>query len=259
MAGASITVSDIGKEFIAHGQGTPFKALDGVNLKVAAGEFVTILGPSGCGKSTLLNILSGLDTQFTGAISIDGGTGGKGRKTRIAYLFQEPRLLPWLTVRRNVEFALEAAGIPKSEWGDRCDRWINLVGLKGFAEFYPLQLSGGMQQRTAIARAFAVEPEVLLMDEPFSALDELTARRMRQELLELWEADRRTVLFVTHNSLEAVFLSDRIMIMNRGPSSRIRDEISMSHLPRPRSYEDPAQFDTQKEVLRRLLQHVEAD
>ena len=254
MAGASIFVSELSKHFPAQGEG--WKALDNVNLQVASGEFVTILGPSGCGKSTLLNIVSGLDTTYSGTISISGSENRKQKRAPIAYLFQEPRLLPWLTVRRNVEFALAAAGFAKSEWRDRCDKWIELVGLNGFAEFYPLQLSGGMQQRTAIARAFAVEPEVLLMDEPFSALDELTARRMRQELLGLWEADRRTVLFVTHNSLEAVFLSDRILIMNRGPSSRIRDEISMAHLPRPRSYEDPAHFDTQKVVLQRLLQHV---
>lgn len=256
MAGASIFVSELSKHFPAQGEGAGWKALDNVNLQVASGEFVTILGPSGCGKSTLLNIVSGLDTTYSGTISISGSENRKQKRAPIAYLFQEPRLLPWLTVRRNVEFALAAAGFAKSEWRDRCDKWIELVGLNGFAEFYPLQLSGGMQQRTAIARAFAVEPEVLLMDEPFSALDELTARRMRQELLGLWEADRRTVLFVTHNSLEAVFLSDRILIMNRGPSSRIRDEISMAHLPRPRSYEDPAHFDTQKVVLQRLLQHV---
>jgi ABC-type nitrate/sulfonate/bicarbonate transport system ATPase subunit len=182
--------------------------------------------------------------------------GIRANKARVAYLFQEPRLLPWRTVRSNVEFALDAAGFAKSEWSDRADKWINLVGLKGFADFYPLQLSGGMQQRAAIARAFSVEPEVLLMDEPFSALDELTARRMRQELLSLWEADRRTVLFVTHNSLEAVYLSDRILIMKRGPGSHVCEEIVLDHLARPRVYEDPAQFETQKSVLQRLMHHV---
>jgi NitT/TauT family transport system ATP-binding protein len=258
MPSASIRVVNLSKDFPAQGDGSGWKALDNVSLHVASGEFVTILGPSGCGKSTLLNILSGLDTQFTGRISLEGDpvTVGAHGRTRIAYLFQEPRLLPWRTVRGNVELALSAAGIPNSEWGDRCDRWIDLVGLKGFADFYPLQLSGGMQQRTAIARAFAVEPDILLMDEPFSALDELTARRMREELLTLWEADRHTVVFVTHNSLEAVYLSDRILIMNRGPSSRVCDEVSLSHLSRPRSYDDPAQFEAQKDVLGRLMRHV---
>ncbi|GIK80321.1 MAG: nitrate/sulfonate/bicarbonate ABC transporter ATP-binding protein [Alphaproteobacteria bacterium] len=255
----NIAVKNLSKEFAAHGTGAAWKALDGVNLEVASGEFVTILGPSGCGKSTLLNILSGLDTHFTGSISFtQGDSGGTARgKPRIAYLFQEPRLLPWRTVRGNVEFALDAAGFSRSEWKGRCNKWLELVGLGGFAEFYPLQLSGGMQQRAAIARAFSIEPDILLMDEPFSALDELTARRMRQELLDLWEANRHSVVFVTHNSLEAVFLSDRILIMNRGPSSRVRDEISLNHLPRPRSYEDPAQFETQKDVLARLMRHVD--
>ena len=165
-------------------------------------------------------------------------------------------MLPWRTVRGNVEFALDAAGFPRNEWKSRCDKWLELVGLGGFADFYPLQLSGGLQQRAAIARAFSIEPDILLMDEPFSALDELTARRMRQELLDLWEANRHTVVFVTHNSLEAVYLSDRILIMNKGPSSRVRDEISLKHLTRPRSYEDPAQFETQKDVLQRLMRHI---
>jgi ABC-type nitrate/sulfonate/bicarbonate transport system ATPase subunit len=255
MASASIKIENLCKDFHAHGSGVAWRALENVSLKVDSGEFVTILGPSGCGKSTLLNVLSGLDSDFSGAVAIEHN-GVRANKARVAYLFQEPRLLPWRSVRSNVEFALDAAGFPKSEWRDRADKWINLVGLKGFAEFYPLQLSGGMQQRAAIARAFAIEPEVLLMDEPFSALDELTARRMRQELLSLWEADRRTVLFVTHNSLEAVYLSDRILIMKRGPGSHVCEEIVLDHLARPRVYEDPAQFETQKNVLQRLMHHV---
>jgi NitT/TauT family transport system ATP-binding protein len=255
MASASIRIDNLCKDFRSHGNGATWRALENVSLKVSSGEFVTILGPSGCGKSTLLNALSGLDNDFTGAVAIEHN-GVRANKARVAYLFQEPRLLPWRTVRSNVEFALEAAGFAKAEWSDRADKWMNLVGLKGFAEFYPLQLSGGMQQRAAIARAFSIEPEVLLMDEPFSALDELTARRMRQELLSLWEADRRTVLFVTHNSLEAVYLSDRILIMKRGPGSHVCEEIVLDHLARPRVYEDPAQFETQKSVLQRLMHHV---
>jgi NitT/TauT family transport system ATP-binding protein len=255
MASASIRIENLCKDFHSHGNGATWRALENVSLKVNSGEFVTILGPSGCGKSTLLNALSGLDRDFTGAVAIEHN-GVRANKARVAYLFQEPRLLPWRTVRSNVEFALDAAGFAKSEWSGRADKWIHLVGLKGFADFYPLQLSGGMQQRAAIARAFSIEPEVLLMDEPFSALDELTARRMRQELLSLWEADRRTVLFVTHNSLEAVYLSDRILIMKRGPGSHVCEEIVLDHLARPRVYEDPAQFETQKSVLQRLMHHV---
>jgi len=255
MASASIRIDRLCKDFPGHGGGAAWRALDNVSLQVGSGEFVTILGPSGCGKSTLLNALSGLDTDFTGTVALEHD-GVRADRVRLAYLFQEPRLLPWRSVRSNIEFALDAAGFDRREWGDRADKWIQLVGLKGFADFYPLQLSGGMQQRAAIARAFAIEPEVLLMDEPFSALDELTARRMRQELLSLWEADRRTVLFVTHNSLEAVYLSDRILIMKRGPGSHVCEEIVLGHLARPRVYEDPAQFETQKTVLQRLMHHV---
>src|SRR6266702_4198552 len=247
----SIRIEDLSKDFQATSHGSSWRALEHVNFSVEPGEFVTILGPSGCGKSTLLNVLSGLDTDFQGGAAIERD-GQRTKKVRIAYLFQEPRLLPWRTVRSNIEFAMDAVGIPSIEWAGRCTKWIELVGLNGFADFYPLQLSGGMQQRAAIARAFAVDPEILLMDEPFSALDELTARRMRQELLTLWEANRRTVLFVTHNSLEAVYLSDRILIMKRGPGSHVCDEVVLAHLQRPRVYEDPAQFETQKDVLQRL-------
>jgi ABC-type nitrate/sulfonate/bicarbonate transport system ATPase subunit len=255
---ADILISNLSKEFPARDRAVGWKALDNVNLEVRSGEFVTILGPSGCGKSTLLNIISGLDGRYSGAVAVSERQDSHvKRRARIAYLFQEPRLLPWRTVRGNIEFALDAAAIPKSEWRSRADRWIELVGLKGFSEFFPLQLSGGMQQRAAIARAFSIEPDILLMDEPFSALDELTARRMRQELLTLWEADRRTVVFVTHNSLEAVYLSDRILIMNRGPNSRIRDEIQLDDLPRPRSFDDPKQFEIQQDVLKKLLLHVD--
>jgi NitT/TauT family transport system ATP-binding protein len=254
-AKVSIRIENLSKDFPATVHGAAWRALESVNLKVDPGEFVTILGPSGCGKSTLLNALSGLDTQFMGAAAIERD-GVRANKVRIAYLFQEPRLLPWRTVRGNIHFALSAAGFHKSELDGRSEKWIERVGLSGFAHFYPLQLSGGMQQRAAIARAFSIEPEVLLMDEPFSALDELTARRMRLELLTLWEADRRTVLFVTHNSLEAVYLSDRILIMKRGPASRVCEEVSLAHLARPRLYDDPAQYETQKDVLQRLMRHV---
>ena len=235
MASASIRIENLCKDFHSHGNGATWRALENVSLKVNSGEFVTILGPSGCGKSTLLNALSGLDRDFTGAVAIEHN-GIKANKARVAYLFQEPRLLPWRTVRSNVEFALDAAGFAKSEWSDRADKWINLVGLKGFADFYPLQLSGGMQQRAAIARAFSVEPEVLLMDEPFSALDELTARRMRQELLSLWEADRRTVLLRTETGMAvvaALFLGNSLVVVVPRESSAIRENPLTPEARRP--------------------------
>ncbi len=250
----SIAIRDFAKEFQTS-DGSRLRVLENVDLQVAPGEFVTILGPSGCGKSTLLNALSGLDTSFEGKVEIGRSAVGAA-KPRIAYLFQEPRLLPWRTVRGNIEFALDAARVPKSEWPARCERWLEAVGLSSFADYFPLQLSGGMQQRVSIARAFSIEPELMLMDEPFSALDEITALRMRQLLLSLWEADRRTVLFVTHNSLESVYLSDRIVVMKSGPNSRICDEIGLSHLRRPRKYDDPAQYETQRTVLATLMRYV---
>src|SRR5882757_839410 len=254
----SLKLTNVTKVFPRKGRSAEWRAVEDATFSTRPGEFVCILGPSGCGKSTLLNILSGLDEQFDGEASIFGKPVSEQLESgiRVAYVFQEPRLMPWRTVRSNIEFALKTARFVRSEWAGRIDRVLSLVELSKFAEFYPLQLSGGMQQRAAIARAFAIEPEVLLMDEPFSALDELTARRMRQELLSLWEADRRTVLFVTHNSLEAVYLSDRILIMKRGPGSHVCEEIVLDHLARPRVYEDPAQFETQKSVLQRRMHHV---
>ena len=250
----SVTIRDFSKEFQT-ADGSRLRVLEHIDLQVAPGEFVTILGPSGCGKSTLLNALSGLDTSFEGQVEIGRSAVGDA-KARIAYLFQEPRLLPWRTVRGNIEFALEAARVPKSEWPVRCNRWLQAVDLSSFADYFPLQLSGGMQQRVSFARAFSIEPELLLMDEPFSALDEITALRMRQLLLSLWEADRSTVLFVTHNSLESVYLSDRILVMKSGPNSRICDEIGLAHLRRPRKYDDPAQYETQRIVLDTLMRYV---
>ena len=230
-------------------------ALGPVSLDVAEGEFVSLLGPSGCGKSTLMLMIAGLLPITQGSI-LFAGKPVKGPQTDIGIMFQDNTLVPWRTVRGNIEFALDAAHVPKSEWPTRCERWLQAVGLASFADYFPLQLSGGMQQRASIARAFSIEPELLLMDEPFSALDEITALRMRQLLLSLWEADRRTVLFVTHNSLESVYLSDRIVVMKSGPNSRICDEIGLGHLRRPRTYDDPAQYETQRAVLATLMRYV---
>jgi NitT/TauT family transport system ATP-binding protein len=255
---ASIEINEVSKVFPGKGQSAGWRALDGATFRVDPGEFVCILGPSGCGKSTLLNILSGLDDQFDGTASIHGRPVGKRNygDARIAYVFQEPRLMPWRTVRANIEFALSAANVISSRWKERIDRVLALVELSDFGDFYPLQLSGGMQQRASIARAFAIEPEVLLMDEPFSALDELTARRLRQQLLTIWGTFRSTVLFVTHNAFEATFLSDRILMMTKGPGGRFCDEISLRDLARPRSYEDVRVFETSRTVVERLVSHV---
>jgi len=255
---ASIEISNVTKTYPPRGDSAGWKALDRATFSVSPGEFVCILGPSGCGKSTLLNILSGLDDQYEGLAAIHGRsvsqTDAKG--SRIAYVFQEPRLMPWRTVRANIEFALAASKFPPSEWKERIDNCLALVELSQFAQFYPLQLSGGMQQRAAIARAFSIEPDVLLMDEPFSALDELTARRLRQQLLTIWEKFRSTVLFVTHNAFEATFLSDRILMMTKGPGGKFCDEIELSDLSRPRSYEDVRVFEKSRFVVERLVSHI---
>jgi NitT/TauT family transport system ATP-binding protein len=225
-------------------------ALDHANLEVGENEFVCILGPSGCGKSTILNILSGLDTDFTGQVQLSRAQ----RSEPVGYVFQEPRLLPWLTVEKNIHFALESAGIPRSDWVERSRTQLELVGLTGFEHRHPHQLSGGMQQRASIARALAVDPPLLLMDEPFSGLDELTARSLRKLLLGLWERTHKTVLFVTHNCFEATYLADRILLMTKRPG-KVYDEVRVD-LPRPRDYDDPTVFALSASIVKDFLRTI---
>lgn len=204
-------------------------ALSGVDLNVQDGEFVCLLGPSGCGKTTLLNILGGLEPDFEGSVRFSGSDPTRG------YMFQEPRLLPWLRVRDNLRFVLS-----KRTGEATLEGWLERVGLGGYADYFPAQLSVGMQQRVAVARALIVGPDVLFMDEPFSALDELTAMRVRRELLDLWHERRCTVVFITHNPLEAVYLADRVLVMTPSPG-RITREIRVNeHFGRPRDPEDAA-------------------
>jgi NitT/TauT family transport system ATP-binding protein len=258
MRGASIEINQVTKTYPASRGSAAFQALDGATFSVSAGEFACILGPSGCGKSTLLNILSGLDDEYDGGVRIHGRPMREQLAAgfRVGYVFQEPRLMPWRTVRENVEFALAAADFPANQWQAKIDRCLALVELADFSGFYPLQLSGGMQQRASIARAFAIEPDILLMDEPFSSLDELTARRLRQQLLTIWTNYRSTVVFVTHNAFEATFLSDRILMMTKGPGGKFCDEIDLRFLSRPRSYEDIGVFDTSRRVIQRLCDQI---
>jgi len=240
---ADIAVRRLSKVYHSRAHPDGMLAVDNIDLAVGDHEFVCLLGPSGCGKSTVLNVLSGLDQNYSGEVLVSGCVISRknGHAFRVGYVFQEPRLLPWLTVRRNIEFALESEGVPAREWRTRTDNWLNRVGLIDFAEAHPHELSGGMQQRTAIARAFAVDPEMLLMDEPFSGLDELTARTMRELLLEIWLETRKTVIFVTHNCFEACFLADRIVVFSPRPG-RIRKGVTVE-LPRPRNYEDSRLFE----------------
>jgi len=260
--GAGIIVAGVSKTYRAASGGVPKRALQGVNLTVAPGEFVSLLGPSGCGKTTLLNILSGLDADFEGEVRFTASAAGAGPEGSvlwpsgrpvIGYVFQEARLLPWMTVRDNVRLVLGRRG-RTAEAAKRVDDWLARVGLQGFGDYYPGQLSVGMQQRVAVARALIIEPDVLVMDEPFSALDELTAHRMRGALLRLWEETGCTVVFVTHNPVEAVSLADRVVVMSPSPG-RIVGELDVSAvLPRPRNHEDPVVWQLSRQALRLMAE-----
>ncbi len=202
-------------------RGHPVPALAGVSAEVASEEFVALLGPSGCGKSTLLQILAGLLAPTAGRVWFEGPA-VPGRPLT-AMVFQEFALFPWRTVQANVEFGLEELGVPAPERTRRARRFIELTGLAGFESRYPHQLSGGMRQRVGIARALAVDPAVLLMDEPFSALDAQTRQLMQEELLAIWERTRKTILYVTHNIQEAVFMADRVIVLSRRPGRVLAD------------------------------------
>ncbi|MGW2826561.1 ABC transporter ATP-binding protein [Streptomyces sp. NPDC001443] len=211
-----------------------FTALDRVSLDIGDREFVTVVGPSGCGKSTLLNLAAGLVEPSAGQVLVDGArVTGPGPERGV--IFQQYALFPWLTVRGNVEFGLRIASLPAGERRRRADHAIDLVGLTDFADVLPKALSGGMKQRCAIARAYAVDPEVLLMDEPFGALDALTRVQLQDQLLTTWTRERRTVVFVTHDVEEAVYLARRVVVMAARPG-RIHRIIEVD-LPYPRTEE----------------------
>ncbi|MGW5188080.1 ABC transporter ATP-binding protein [Kribbella sp. NPDC004138] len=212
--------------------GAPFTAVDRVSLDISDNEFVTVVGPSGCGKSTLLNLAAGLLRPTSGVVRVDGTTvSGPGPERGV--IFQQYALFPWLTVRKNVEFGLELGGMPTAERRRRVDEILGLVGLTDFADALPKNLSGGMKQRCAIARAYAVDPTVLLMDEPFGALDALTRVRMQDQLLATWTEEKRTVMFITHDVEEAVYLANRVVVMAARPG-RIHSIIPVD-LPYPRT------------------------
>jgi NitT/TauT family transport system ATP-binding protein len=227
-----IAVRHLGKRFES---GTV--ALDDVSFDVADGEFVSIVGPSGCGKTTLLRIIAGLESASCGDFAVAADTASLFTSLPAAVVFQEQSLMPWLTVRANVEIAFDRLrGVSPAERRRRTNEQLAAVGLIAFADAYPHQLSGGMKQRTAVARAFAVEPRVLYMDEPFGALDEQTRAEVGNVLLRLWETSRKTVLFITHGIEEAVALSDRVIVLSSNPG-RIREIVPVD-LPRPRDIVD---------------------
>ena len=228
-------------------------ALDHINLQVRAGEFVCIVGPSGCGKSTLLHLIAGLHAQTSGRVLVDGHPVRDPGTDRIL-IFQEHGLFPWLTVAGNVEFGMKMKGVSKVERTERVRHYLRLVHLAKFEKSYIHQLSGGMRQRVAIARALATEPDVLLMDEPFAALDAQTRDLLHDELERIWNATGRTIIFVTHNVREAVRLGDRVVLLTFRPG-RVKSEFPVD-LPRPRSLEDPEVALAAREVLDELRDEI---
>ena len=214
-------------------RGNTTQALQPIDLEVAENDFVTILGPSGCGKSTLLRIVAGLDFPSTGRVLLDGKP-VEGPGADRGMVFQSYTLFPWLTVEQNIRFGLRERGLGTAEQKERSDDFIAKVGLRGFEQHYPKQLSGGMQQRTAIARALANDPRILLLDEPFGALDNQTRVLMQELLLGIWESARKTVLFVTHDIDESIFMASRVAVFSARPG-RIKADIAVD-FPHPRSY-----------------------
>jgi len=227
------------KQFLVRGK--PVDALAGVDLDIEAGEFFCIVGPSGCGKTTLLRIVAGLESKSDGTIEIArdaaASANGAGERPLNSMVFQETSIFPWMNVRDNIAFGLKARGLGRRERYGIAQPYIQKVGLDGFEEAFPHQLSGGMKQRVSIARAFATDPEILLMDEPFAALDEQTKLILQAELLRLWDELRKTVVYVTHSIDEAIVLADRIMVMTARPG-RIKDVVDVRPVfARPRRVE----------------------
>jgi ABC-type nitrate/sulfonate/bicarbonate transport system ATPase subunit len=246
-----LTVRGVTKRFpVGDGE---IEALARIDLAIDAGELVCLIGASGCGKSTLLRIIAGFEEPSTGEVSAHGRiiTGpGSDR----GMVFQDYALFPWMTVHRNIGFGPRQRGLPRAEIAAIADEFIRLVGLERFADRYPNQLSGGMKQRVAIARVLANDANILLMDEPFGALDALTREQLQRELLQIWARTKVTVVFVTHSVEEAVLLADRILVMSAGPG-RIESDIRIE-LPRPREVSSPEFNTVRRDVARRLTSHL---
>ena len=224
-----------------------------LSFSIMEGSFTSIMGPSGCGKSTLLNVIAGLLEPDEGTIHLDGVEIAPGNFF-YAYVFQEPRLLDWRTVGGNIAFALQGKGIPEEEHDERIDRYLEMVGLADEVDSYPQQLSGGMRQRVGIARALAIDPDILLMDEPFSSLDEFTAKELRQDLLDIWKETGKTIVFVTHNASEAVFLSDTVLVLDG--EGELFDHVSVD-ASRPREVGDQRLVETESNLMNRFFTHLD--
>jgi ABC-type nitrate/sulfonate/bicarbonate transport system ATPase subunit len=227
-----LSIQGVSRTFVSP-KGQVTQALLPVDFDVEENDFVTILGPSGCGKSTMLRIVAGLDHPTSGRVLL-GGRPVEGPGADRGMVFQSYTLFPWLTIEQNIRFGLLERGMPEAQQKERADYFIAKVGLRGFEQHFPKQLSGGMQQRTAIARALANDPKILLMDEPFGALDNQTRVLMQELLLGIWEAERKTVMFVTHDIDEAIFMANRVAVFSARPG-RIKTELAVD-LPHPRHY-----------------------
>jgi ABC-type nitrate/sulfonate/bicarbonate transport system ATPase subunit len=227
--------------------GQRLQVLDDINLEVGEGEFLCLLGPSGCGKSTLLNTMAGFLTPTSGEITVDGEA-VKGPDPRRIFVFQERGVFPWLTVEGNIGFGL--AKLPREERERRVSHYVKMVGLEGFEKSYPHELSGGMKQRVEVARALAVNPDVMFLDEPFGALDSITRMVMRGELLRIWQAERRTILFVTHDIDEAVQLADRVVVMSARPG-RVQEIVGID-IEHPRDISSPRYLALRDGILNQI-------
>ena len=247
-----LEIRNVSKRFPGVKKKPDVLALDTVDLHIATNEFITVLGPSGCGKSTLLRIIAGLEEQSTGSVYLDGEE-IDGPSADRGMVFQAYSLFPWLNVAENIEFGLKNKRIGARERKEIAAQYIDLVGLRGFENYYAKQLSGGMQQRVAIARALANDPEVLLLDEPFGALDNQTRTLMQEQLLEIWEKTNKTIVFITHDVEESIYLASRVLVMTSRPG-KIKADIPIE-LEHPRSYQikvDP-RFLQYKERLTELI------
>lgn len=247
-----IECSDISKEF-NNERGT-VRIIDQLGFKVRKNEFVVLFGPGQCGKTTALNVLAGLENPTTGEVRLKGDKMTAPGPDR-GFVYQTTALFPWLTVMGNVSFGPRVRRFKKKIWKERAEKYIKLVGLEGFEKHYPNQLSGGMRQRVGIARAYCNEPEVLFLDEPFGHLDAQTRYLMQEEILRIWESDKRTVLFVTNNIEEAIYLADRILVLKNCPTG-IKAEYEIT-LPRPRDYVDPEFLRIRQEITELLDKNME--
>ncbi|MBU8879718.1 ABC transporter ATP-binding protein [Bacillus sp. FJAT-29790] len=252
MTNPKVEIKNVTKIFSGHKKNAQVLALDTTNLKIMPNEFITILGPSGCGKSTLLRIVAGLEEQTTGHVYLDGHE-VSGPSSNRGMVFQAYSLFPWLTVEENILFGLKNNEMTSVQRKEIVKNYIELVRLNGFEKHYPRQLSGGMQQRVAIARALANDPEILLLDEPFGALDNQTRTLMQELLLEIWEKSHKTILFITHDVEESIFLANRVIVMTSRPG-RIKADIPIE-LEHPRAYNIKVEprFLAYKEQLTELI------